>query len=117
MEELCPGMSVEITSREPWWQAKVARDTAHAEPEAGRNVPVIARHRLGLHERRLSTPEDENSRIDARRRLEDPPRESARQRDLVERTPDGAADAARPGHGTLERHSPLDHQIGADERR
>src|SRR5436190_13604181 len=88
---------------------------ATAPETSGDETAVLARA-LERDQRPRTALEDEHPGVYGRRRLEGSPREPPRDGDLVPRTPYDPVDAARPGEAALDRRSPLDYQVGAQER-
>jgi hypothetical protein len=120
-EQFCPLVGVEVAccdrSLADAAQRAGGNDVPDAVTEAARDEAVVSSARGWHHEGLIAPSVDENTRVDRRWRMKREARQAARERRLEERSPDDAAHAVRPRHSALERHPPLDNEIGPGELR
>ena len=108
-KELGPLVRVELSRDDS--RRRVAVQCAESMAEAASNERVVVGRARGRYQRCGAPAKHDHTGIDARPWIERAAREPAGQGALVERTPNDAADGARPWKRTLERNSPLDDQV------
>jgi hypothetical protein len=98
-------------------QQVIRRDGAKAPPEAVGDETSVAAHGVRRNERLGAPAENQHACLHGRRGIERRPWQPPDHADLVERTPDHTVERARPRERPLDGNSPLDDEVGPEQRR